>query len=230
MSSQKEKDQRREDLRTIAERLGLQETETFGKRLRLVHPRGWDGSGWASFWLSAFQDYFRREGFAPRITGSVEGLPVQYGWYSSQTVVQTRFSVALPGWPTDAGLSLRLRRRQGGSRASRLSSQTMDWPMFRNRYVWFDDADWDDAFAVKADEPDTIRLHLDRERRALIKSYIDEVRETGQNLYSISNGQLLSGYGGESLVMSPNVIVPAVRRMVVHAKAIVQEEGDQGGR
>ncbi len=94
--------------------------------------------------------------------------------------------------------------------------------MFRNRYIWFDDADWDHAFAVKADEPDTIRLHLDRERRALIKSYIDEVRETGQNLYSISNGQLLSGYGGESLVTSPNVIVPAVRRMVVHAKAIVQ--------
>lgn len=104
----------------------------------------------------------------PKLVASVDGFPIEVKMMAGDAkghIVRDGFQVAFPGWPTTTGLKLR---------------SALPRPMFRSRYIWFDDPDWDDRFKVKAKDPDTVRLHLTRERRAAIAEWFDShIHDTG---------------------------------------------------
>ena len=147
----------------------------------------------------------------PKLVASVDGFPIEVRMMDLDRKIIERFQVSLPGWPTTTGLELR-----------------SNWlrPVFRSRYIWFDDPDWDDRFKVKAKDPDTVRLHLTRERRAAIAKWFDShIHYTGLPGPRIKDGQFRAfqhravADGG---VSDPGELVHHVQSLVELGKIITQ--------
>jgi len=195
-------------------------------------------SNWREPWRAAAKTAAERLGLQTTnhgdVTGSVEGLPVavfvQESGTGVSTPIGTVFQVGLPGWPTTAGLDFWPGR-----------TRFRHWPMFRSRYIRFNDPNWDKAFTVRARDPATVRLHLDQECRDLIAAHTEKVRgigpiATGEN-YWLTSGEVITVRGTQSLyqirqgllqssinavVTSPDVITKVMQRMIDLAKAITR--------
>ncbi len=190
-------------------------------------------------WRSALKAAARSLGLEMRsvgtLAGRVDGYSVGvFAQRNDQGGFNTGFAVSLPGWPTTSHLRLMPRRR-------RLNF----WPFFRGHYIAFGDAEWDQAFAVTALEPDIVRRELNWERRAAFKACSDQVRwhqlAIGRGYspmvtewtpvlrkplpYSIRGGYLLSGFDG-GLVTNPDVIVKLVQEMIGLASAMTEPGTD----
>lgn len=117
---------------------------------------------------------------SPQIVGPVDGF------YTTIRVVpggenappMTKFSVALPGWPSEAGLQLRWGRPR----------------LFKRRYLSFGDPEFDRVVAVKATDTDLVLVHLDKRRR---DAYLQAVRHImDKDRVTIARKRTLIGSSG----------------------------------
>ncbi len=168
----------------------------------------------------------------PKLEASVDGFQIEV-WRTlggDNSPSTTEFQVWLPGWPTSSSLTLVPARRR-----------IRHWPIIRDRYLWFDDADWDNSFAVRAKDPDMVRLHLNTKRRAAIKTWFDAKDTTvrkglaikksegrtwfsqtprGVHTTGIKAGRVRSS--PRDMITGPQDIVSRVQRMVELAKIITE--------
>lgn len=120
-----------------------------------------------------------------RIGGDLNGADVEIfveavGSEMGGSQIRTAFVVGLPGWPLETATLVRpIRDRvtHGGLPLPKGWPKWRQWPLLRRRYVLLGASEWDNAFIVQSDDPDTTRLQLDRRRRTAIVQQCSRVRQ-----------------------------------------------------
>lgn len=147
----------------------------------------------------------------PKLEASVDGFEVAV-WRTlgdAGYADRTEFMVWLSGWPTTSGLDLRPTLRS-----------ILRWPIIRERYIWFDDPDWDGAFVVRARDAQMVRLHLDAQRRAAVKLWFERGLHGFGGPGKVEGGRVVA-YQHE-VIRDPEVIVRNVQELVKLAKLFTE--------